>query len=169
MRNYKKTKAASAAALLLALMLTASACGANANNNNNNPNTDQNPAGAPEAGVNEQLPEESGIQDPGSLGSNDESTEPEESAATDGGGTDSNESSDVVISKTGTYTGQVDSNSIEITTEEGAETYRITEELAPVIEGLPADASVAFEYTEKVIDSEQGIKQLWLTKIEVQS
>jgi hypothetical protein len=163
MRNYKKTKAASAAALLLAIMLTASACGANGNN------AGQNGNGSTEAGVNEQLPENGGIQDPGSLGSDDEEgTEPEESATT-GGGTDSNEPADVAISSTGIYTGQIDSNSIEIKTDKGAAAYRITEELAPVIEALPTDAAVAFEYTEKVIDSEQGVKQLWLTKIEAQS
>lgn len=168
MKNYKKTKAASAAALLLAIMLTASACGTNANSNNNNSNTDPNAAGSPEAGVNEQLPENGGIQDPGSLGSDNESKEPQESAAT-GGGTDSSGPADIIMSNTGTYTGQIDSNSIEIRTDEGAEPYRIPQELAPLIEELPEEAIVEFEYTEKVIDSEQGVKQLWLTKIEVQS
>jgi hypothetical protein len=73
-----------------------------------------------------------------------------------------------VISGTGIYTGQNDAHSIEIKTDKGADTYHITEELSPIIEALPTDASVAFEYTEKVIDSEQGVKQLWLTKIEAQ-
>ncbi|MHA6485424.1 hypothetical protein ACX1C1_26370 [Paenibacillus sp. strain BS8-2] len=161
MKNFKKTKTASAAALMLAIMLTASACGVNENNSPQNGND------SAQAGVNEQLPEGSGIQDPGSLGSDDESNKPEESAATGGDiTTDTDEPAAVILSNEGTYTGQIDSNSIEIKTAEGAAAYRVTEELAPVIESLPSDAAVTFEYTEKVIDSEQGIKQLWLTKIE---
>ncbi|GBG06727.1 hypothetical protein PAT3040_01261 [Paenibacillus agaridevorans] len=160
MKNKRRTKTAGAAAILMAVMLTASACGAN------NSNAGQNVNGSPEPGINDQLPEESGIQDPGSIGDDEETKQPEESAPTTGGGTDPDAPADIIISNEGIYTGQNDSNSIEIRTDEGAETYQITEELASAIEALPTDAPVAFEYTEKVIDSEQGIKQLWLTKIE---
>lgn len=160
MKNKRRTKTAGAAALLLAVMLTASACGANNN-------AGQNVNGSPEPGINDQLPEESGIQDPGSLGGDEEeeTAQPEQTSAAEGGSAPE-EPADLIISNEGTYTGQIDSNSIEIRTDEGADTYRITEDLASAIEALPSDAPVAFEYTEKVMDSEQGVKQLWLTKIE---
>jgi hypothetical protein len=159
MKNKRRTKTAGAAAILMAVMLTASACGAN------NDNAGQNVNGSPEPGINDQLPEESGIQDPGSIGDEEETKQPEESATT-GGGTDPDAPADIIISNEGIYTGLIDSNSIEIRTDEGAAAYRITEELSPAINELESEAPVAFEYTEKVIDSEQGIKQLWLTKIE---
>lgn len=159
MRNYKRTTTAGAAALVLAVMLTVSACGANGND------TEQNGNDSALAGVNDQLPEESGIQDPGAISSEDDAEQAEETATTEVGGDDGHPA-DAVISSEGVYTGQIDANSIEIKTDSGAEAYRITEELAPVIEALPSDAEVVFEYTEKVID---GAKQLWLTKIEAKS
>lgn len=159
MRNYKRTTTAGAAVLVLAVMLTVSACGANGND------TEQNGNDSALAGVNDQLPEESGIQDPGAISSDDDTEQVEETATTEEGG-DAGQPADAVISSEGVYTGQIDANSIEIKTDSGAEAYRITEELAPVIEALPSDAEVVFEYTEKDID---GAKQLWLTKIEAKS
>ncbi|MDQ6420331.1 hypothetical protein RB620_12880 [Paenibacillus sp. LHD-117] len=159
--NKKRTKAATAGALMLAIMLTVSACGAGQDK------PAQNGNGTTEAGVNDQLPEENGVQEPGSIGSG-ETPRSEETATTEGEAV-TEEPADLIISNEGIYTGQIDPNSIEIKSDQGADSYQITEELAPVIEALPTDAAVTFEYTEKVIDSEQGIKQRWLTKIETKS
>ncbi|REK75676.1 hypothetical protein [Paenibacillus paeoniae] len=151
--NKKRKKAATAGALLLAVMLTMSACGANANNPNNSANPNNNETGSPV----DQLPDNNGVQEPGAPSDNDDNS-------TDNNGNGNGEASP--IRAEGTYTGLIDSNSLEITTDSGAGAYRIPEELRSIVDELPSDVKVKFEYTEKAVEGETDLKQLWLTKIE---
>lgn len=153
--NKKRRKAATAGALLLAVMLTMSACGANANNSNNGGTPNNSETGAPV----DQLPDENGVQEPGAPTNDDDNT------TTDNNSNSSEEAAP--ISAEGTYVGLIDNNSLEITTDGVAAAYRIPEELHTTIQDLPADAKVKFEYTEKAVEGETDLKQLWLTKIEV--
>lgn len=152
----RKKQTAAAGALLLAIMLTLSACGGD-NTNEPSANAEQNNTGA---GAGDNLPEESGIIDPGAAVSDDESTK-------DSSESDNKElpAKNAIISAEGVYTGQIDSHSIEISTDAGVSVYQIPEELTSIIENLPADAKVKFEYTEQT-EGDSEYKQLWLTKIE---
>ncbi|RJE91264.1 hypothetical protein D3P07_04195 [Paenibacillus sp. 1011MAR3C5] len=153
--NKKRKKAATAGALLLAVMLTMSACGANANNPSSSGNPNNSESGSPV----DQLPDNNGVQEPGAPSNDDDN---DNNSSTDNNGIGES----APISAEGTYTGLIDSNSLEITTDSGAGAYRIPEELRSVVDELPADAKVKFEYTEKAIEGDTDVKQLWLTKIE---
>ncbi|GKU76001.1 hypothetical protein [Paenibacillus sp. L3-i20] len=150
--NKRRTKAATASAVVLAIMLTMSACGSNAKD----PSADNTQGNIPTVAPTDNLPEETGIAEP--------------ETPIDNGTNSENNGEEVPtsnpISAEGIYTGQIDSNSIEITTSAGADSYRITEELTAVIEALPSDSKVKFEYTSKVDESDSSIKLLYLTKIE---
>jgi uncharacterized low-complexity protein len=149
-------KAATAGAVLLAVMLAASACsGANTKNTSNEPN-----GAVTEGPVVDKLPEGSGVIEP-------DVSAPEPSAAgtNNSSGTEDPDADEVKRGE-GTFTGLIDSHSIEIETEAGAMAFQITEELASAIDNLPSDAEVAFEYTEKAIEGETGLKQYWIVKIE---
>ncbi|MFF2889018.1 hypothetical protein [Paenibacillus sp. NPDC057967] len=153
--NKKRKKAATAGALLLAVMLTMSACGANANNPSSSGSPNNSESGSPV----DQLPDNNGVQEPGAPSNDDD----------DNSSTDNNNGTpaeSAPISAEGTYTGLIDSNSLEITTDSGAGAYRIPEELRDVVDELPADAKVKFEYTEKAVEGDTSVKQLWLTKLE---
>lgn len=158
----KRTQAAAAGAVLLAVMLTVSACGdskeTSPNNNGQNAVT--------ETPITDQLPEQSGIQDPGTASpdSNNNSNNSSNNS-TAGKGVNSEEPADeTVIHAEGVFNGGIDSNSIEIETNNGPEAFRVNAELAPTVAALPDYANVRIEYTELIIDSDT--KQLWLTKIE---
>ncbi|MBH5317465.1 hypothetical protein I6N90_06505 [Paenibacillus sp. GSMTC-2017] len=150
----KRTKAATAGAVLLAIMLTMSACGSTTKETGANNGQSNIPTVAPT----DNLPNENGIMEPGTPSTDGQ----DDNKATNGG--DASESAK--ISAEGIYSGQIDSTSIEITTGDGAGAYRITEELTAVIEALPFDSKVKFEYIEKSVEDDTSIKQLWLTKIE---
>ncbi|MCR2802353.1 hypothetical protein [Paenibacillus soyae] len=158
----KNNKAAAAGALLLAIMLTATACGAGADQPSGN---EQQGSASPTNEAGNQLPEETGVIDP-EAPTNDETNnsaaEPNEESDNDG----AEQTESQPIGAEGVYTGQIDSHSIEIVTDGVAAAYQIPEDLTAVIETLPADAEVKFEYTEKAIEGEEAVKQLWLTKIE---
>lgn len=153
--NKKRKKAATAGALLLAVMLTMSACGANANNPSNSGSPNNSETGSPV----DQLPDNNGVQEPGAPTNDDDNN-----SSTDNN--NGNPAESAPISAEGTYTGLIDSNSLEITTDSGAGAYRIPEELRDAVDELPADAKVKFEYTEKAVEGDTSVKQLWLTKIE---
>ncbi|MFD0588581.1 hypothetical protein ACFQZE_11250 [Paenibacillus sp. GCM10027627] len=149
--NKKRSKTLAAGALLIAVMLTTSACGANATEKSGNGGPSESPA--PTVQPTDNLPDDNGIVEPGTPTSDNTS-----------GGQATPDSSP--ISAEGVYSGQIDSSSIEITVDGVASAYRIPEELGSVIESLPSDAKVKFEYIEKTVDSETDVKQLLLTKIE---
>ncbi|WP_168121056.1 hypothetical protein [Paenibacillus sp. HB172176] len=166
MINLKKNRKyiAATSAVMLALMLTMSAC-----NDPDNENGNGNASATPEATDNqtEVLPSDSGIMDPGGLSTDNESDG--ESHSNNG---ENNKEEDTetqpadVMTGEGVYTGQIDPSSIEIKVNGEAQPFRYNTALSAVINQLPTDAKVTFSYTEKVIDSESNLKQLWLTKIE---
>lgn len=156
----KHTKAAAAGAVLLAVMLTVSACGGDGG-------TKLNQGGSnaiPETPQVDQLPEQSGILESGAASNDGNNSTDNEDSGNNG---NANGDSGAVYSDEGVYTGAIDSNSIEIETKNGADAYRITEQLSSVIDTLPPDAKVKFEYTKKFFDGENGERQLWLKKIEL--
>lgn len=162
----KRKKFATAGALMLAAMLALSACGANSGT----PTPSAGPDNDTGDEVGDLLPDSSGLIETGSAGSGD--NEGEEGTADNGSSADAPSDNgvpadnDAILGGTGVYTGQIDSNSIEITTDgEGAAAYRITEELAPVIESLPSDARVKFEYTIEEVEGDDTVKQNWLKSI----
>lgn len=157
----RKKQTAAAGALLLALALTLSACSGETNNNQPGTNAEQNNT---DAATGNNLPDESGIMEPGAPVSDDESNN-DSSTGEDATNGEEQPASDV-LSAEGVYTGQIDSHSIEITTDAGVSVYQIPEQLMTEIENLPADAKVKFEYTEKMMEDSE-YKQNWLTKIEV--
>ncbi|MFD0961203.1 hypothetical protein [Paenibacillus chungangensis] len=166
--NTMKKKATTAAVLLLALALSMSAC----SNASQDPNNSGNSQGNNESVGSNNLPDNDGVMDPdtpseGGSG-NDTASETGDSGGDDEdkGSTGDDGSTEAILHGEGTYTGAIDSNSVEIRTDEGANAYRLTSELTSIIEELPAEAKVKFEYTEKVIDSENNVKQLWLQSIE---
>ncbi|MBD2867767.1 hypothetical protein [Paenibacillus arenilitoris] len=154
-RRSKKT--AAAGALLLAVMLAASACSGNGNGAANNVN--EQPDSTNEGPVVD-LPEQSGVIEPDVSGA-----EPTESPDNSGEATEE-PANEPVISGEGTYSGMMDSHSIEIETADGAIALQIPEELSTTIDSIPADAKVKFEYTEKAVEGDAGLKQNWLVKIE---
>ncbi|MEK3881965.1 hypothetical protein [Paenibacillus sp. PL2-23] len=156
-------KAAAAGALLLAIMMTTSACGGNAGPIGD----EENPgSSAPVAESGNQLPEESGVIDPAApVAENDSvaSPEPETDTSAD---EDAAVNVSEPISAEGVYTGQIDSHSIEITINGIAAAYQFPGDMTAAIEALPADSPVTFQYTEKIIEGEDKLKQLWLVKVE---
>ncbi|RIX52748.1 hypothetical protein D3P08_12105 [Paenibacillus nanensis] len=158
----RKKQTAIAGALLLAMTLTLSACGGENNAGGADTNAEQNNSGA---AAGNQLPEDSGIMDPDAPASGENSNSAPDSSANENANNEEETPANDVLSAEGVYTGQIDSHSIEITTDAGATVYQVPEELLTVIENLPADAKVKFEYTEKS-EGDSEYKQNWLTKIE---
>lgn len=154
-KRRRNKQAAAAGAVLLAVMLAASAC--SGTNTTNNGNGQQGTV--TEGPVVDQLPEESGVIEP-------DVSVPEATADTNDSGGEEEPAADEVKRGEGTFNGLMDSHSIEIETATGAMALQITEELARKIDNLPSDAKVTFEYTEKAVKGETGLKQNWLVKIE---
>ncbi len=164
----KRAQVIAAGAVLLAVMLTTSACG---DSKGTSPNTTNGQNAVVETPGTEQLPDKSGVQDSGSLSSeNPDASETAKPSASpnDNSTTNSSSNNDAVDSKAfsgeGVYTGASDSHTIEIKTNDTFSAYQVTEEVAAQVRDIPENAKVKFEYTEKIFDKE--IKQLWLTKIE---
>lgn len=149
----KRKNAAAVGAVLLAIMLTAAACGASENAPDNKGETNDKATASPV----DRLPENNGVLEP------DAPKQDEDHTHRNNGGEELITSKP--ISAEGVFTGQIDSISVEITTENGAAAYHVPEQLAPIIEALPTDANVKFEYEEKTIAGATDNKQLWLTKI----
>lgn len=159
-KRRRSTKAAAAGTILLAVMLAASACG---NDGSVNLNNDQQ-QGAVSPSPEVDLPDSSGVIEP-----DVSSPEPTEDAANDSGTDNSstdNTDEQEVKSGEGTYTGLIDAHSIEIVTANGAMAFQISEDQIPLLDSIPADAKVKFNYTEKAIEGEPDVKQNWLVKIE---
>ncbi|CAM4376802.1 hypothetical protein [Paenibacillus tarimensis] len=72
---------------------------------------------------------------------------------------------DTVLQGSGIYKGQQDSHSIEIETEEGPNTYEISEGMEEVVAGLAEGDKVKFEYTELMLQGSESVKQRQLTKL----
>ena len=160
-RRKNKTSKAAAGAVLLAVMLATAACsGTNANPNTTDGNNQQ--GSVEESPVVSDLPEESGVLEPdvSSPEPTAEATDsPDNSPATE-------EPAETVKVNEGIYSGLSDSHSIEIETASGVIPLQITDELKTVLEALPDDAKVKFEYIEKEIEGDPSVKQNWLVKIE---
>ncbi|MEV5026250.1 hypothetical protein [Paenibacillus sp. LPE1-1-1.1] len=160
-RRKNKTSATAAGAVLLAVMLATAACsGTNANPNTTGGNNQQ--GSVEESPVVSDLPEESGVLEP-DVSSPEPTTEatdsPDNSTATE-------EPAETVKVNEGIYSGLSDSHSIEIETASEVIPLQITDELKTVLEALPDDAKVKFEYIEKAIEGDPSVKQNWLVKIE---
>lgn len=155
-KRRRNKKAATAGAVLLAVVLAATAC-SGTNTTTNTPNEQQGTVS--EGPVVDKLPDGSGVIEP-------DVSAPEPTADTSNSGSTEDPAADEVKRGEGTFNGLMDSHSIEIETEAGAMPLQITAELTSTIENLPSDAKVAFEYTEKAIEGEAGLKQYWLVKIE---
>lgn len=166
-----KTKIA-AGALLLAVMLALPACGGGGDSDANNGGV------SPTDAVGDQLPEDNGIMEPGvpSTGDNGSGGAGNGNAANGGNASgDETPTSDngqqggsepAVLKGEGVFSGIADSHSIEIMVDGKPEAFQVTDELFAVVNELPSDAKVKFEYTEKVYDDADGAKQLWLKSIE---
>ncbi|MHA7964549.1 hypothetical protein ACX93W_10390 [Paenibacillus sp. CAU 1782] len=161
----KRRDAGIATAVLLAVALTLSACGTT----KIDPISVEN-AGGNNTGEGDQLPSDNGIMEPGSPGSSNSADGEAANEGTQDGET-GNQSSQgdpdtAVVVATGTFSGIIDNNSIEIITDAGADAYRITEELASVVNELPADAKVRFQYTVTPLEDDPSAHQNWLKAIE---
>lgn len=166
-KRKKSAKAAAAGALLLAVMLAASACGGGNADKADNASQDA-VNGAPQQV--EDLPDQSGMIEPGVAGSdNNGSNNGNSGTADNDGGSDSDGEAAAPETKSGmgTFTGIVDTTSIEITTEGEAAVFQFADDLKPAIEALPEDAEVKFEYTEKAVEGDSSAKQLVLLSIEI--
>jgi hypothetical protein len=160
----KRREAGIATAVLLAAALTLSACGVT----KIDPISVENAGGTNSEG--DQLPAEGGIMEPGSPGdsgqSNDAGAENGENASgSDEQGTQETPEGTVTIA-TGTFNGIIDNNSIEITTDNGTDAYRFTEELSAVVNELPEDAKVFIQYTVTPVQDDPAAHQNWLQSIE---
>jgi hypothetical protein len=154
-RTRKNKKAVTAGAVLLAVMLAASACGNSSNTNNGTPENDQQGT-VNEAPVVTELPDDSGVLEP-------DVSAPEPTA--DNSGTIDEPAAAVKVNE-GTYSGQIDSHSIEVETNAGVIVLQVTDEQSGMLDALPDDAKVKFEYTEKAIEGDAVNKQNWLVNIE---
>lgn len=167
----KRKNAGIATAMVLAVALTLSACGTDGKSD---PSQVEN-ANGNNSGEGDQLPTNEGIMEPGSPGgdsSSDEGTAPGEGTGEgeSGGQNDPSSPDDpdaTVAVNSGTFSGIIDSNSIEITTDAGADAYRITEELSSIVNELPTDAKVRFQYTVTQVEGDPSAHQNWLQSIEL--
>lgn len=168
-RLKKRSQSAAAGALVLAMMITASACGDSKQVPNNASNLS-----SPQV---EQSPQGSGIIDSGTA-----EKENNDNQASNGGQTGSQSSGEAgsgsnssanetdqeqVHTASGQYVGLQDSNQIEIITDNGAEAFRLTDEVRPAIETLEPDAKVEITYTIEIIEKDTGLKHLWLQSVKV--
>lgn len=161
-RRKNKTTKAAAGAVLLAVMLATAACGGTNANQETNANNLQGTVD--ESPVVSDLPEESGVLEPDV--SSPEPTATAEPSDTPDNSSATEEPADPIKVNEGTYSGLSDSHSIEIETASGVIPLQINDELKTVLETMPDDAKVKFEYTEKEIEGDPTIKQNWLVKIE---
>jgi len=142
-------------------MLAASACG----NPNSVKNGNEQQPTITDGPTVDNLPDESGVIEPDVPTSGNSNS--------DNNNTNSNNSSisepdpaAPVKSGEGTFVGLSDSHSIEIETKDGPMPLQVTDELLAVVNELPSDSKVTFEYTEKEIEAGSEFKQNWLKKIE---
>jgi len=159
-KNNKRIVTASA--LALAVMLAATACGAK--------NSDVNqPEASPPSQV-DQLPEGSGIVEPGVAGSGDSTNNPESTNPIDSSNTGSNngtdkEAGEQALQGEGVFVGIADSHSIEVETADGYLVFQYTDELSDAINKLNPDSKVKYSYTVKKLDDGSGLEQNWLVSI----
>lgn len=161
MKHRRNKKAVTAGAVLLAVMLAASACGNSDTGKNGN---EQQPS-INEGPTVDNLPDQSGVIEPDVPTSGNSNSE-NNNTDTNNTGISEPDPSAPVKSGEGTYVGLSDSHSIEIETKDGAMPLQVTEELLAVVNKLPSDSKVTFEYTEKEIEAGSDMKQNWLKKIE---
>jgi hypothetical protein len=154
-KRRRSKKAAATGAILLAVMLAASACSGTGNSTNR----EDQQGTVNEGPVVDQLPDQSGVIEP-------DVSAPEPTEGTNNDGVTEEPANDPVLTGEGTFNGLMDSHSIEIETAAGAIALQITEELAAKINGIPSDAKVKFEYTEKAVEGDAELKQNWLVSIE---
>jgi len=164
-KNKKRSQAAAAGALVLAIMLTVSACGDNKQIPGN--------ASANEPPLIDQLPTGSGIIDSGAANNdNTDNKEQTDNSSNDNeanntAGSSEQDQEGAVHTVHGEYVGLQDSNQVEIITENGAEAFRLTDQVRPVIDTLEPDSKVEISYTVEVIEKETGLKHLWLQSIKI--
>ena len=164
-KNKKRSQAAAAGALVLAIMLTVSACGDTKQIPGNASNTQP-----PQI---DQMPEGSGIIDSGTANKDDNPSVNNGQANNNTNDNETNKNSSkqdqeqVVHTVRGEYVGLQDSNQVEIITANGAEAFRLTDQVRPTIDTLEPDAKVEISYTEEIIEKDTGLKQLWLQSIKI--
>ena len=165
-KNKKRSQAAAAGALMLAIMLTVSACGDNKQIPGNASNT--------EPPIIDQMPQGSGIIDSGAANKDDSVNEGQTGNNTNNNEANNTEKTDTskqdqeeVHTVQGEYVGLQDSNQVEIVTANGAEAFRLTDQVRPIIDTLEPDAKVEISYTVEVIEKDTGLKHLWLQSIKV--
>lgn len=168
-KNKAKRTATTTSAILLAIMLTA--CSDQGNivpptaSNNANGEQLEDQVTIPD----QNLPEDTGVLDPGTASNDDDqegSNNGNNNSTTNTGQKDDFTESSIISAK-GTYVGAADNHSIEIELED--QTYimlQVDEDLQYIIDEFPDDQPVSFEYVEKT-SKELGVKQNWLTKIEL--
>ncbi|MWC30098.1 hypothetical protein [Paenibacillus sp. MMS18-CY102] len=184
-RNIKKrsrTVKTVAASLLLAALMTTAACGAT-DKPLNNGSVETSGAGTPDTGAtdnntdtndkngsaNEGDVSGTGASDTGTATPETDSANEEQSGSTkqDNEPSSPTDQGDAAVTKaTGTFNGLADSHSAEITTADGTVVYQVDASIADQVANLEEGAKIQFEFTEKALDGDQKLTQLWLTKVE---
>ena len=183
-RNIKKrsrTVKTVAASLLLAALMTTAACGATEKPLDNG-SVESSGTGTPDtgSGTSDNTTETTdptgtssdsegsgtGATDTGTATPEPDAANDEQTGTTNDPASSTDQADLSVKQATGTFNGLADSHSAEITTADGTVVYQIEESIADQVSNLEEGAKIQFEYSEKAIDGDQKLTQLWLTKVE---